>query len=144
MIRVIIFLFSSITILQASSLPIALVKNRAAQAIVLNATAIKAQSVARVKNLNIPFTTWLQFRKQVIDNKEYCPDNHLKIQVGSQRWLLWVNELGVWALFHDEAMPLAPHERRPSCLLSFSRGLRPDLGIVLTIDQEKIQLQCIK
>ncbi len=128
------------TISNIVALPISLIKNRASKSILINTVALKSQSVARIKKLEIPFTTWLKFREAIVDGKEYCPENTLKISVGSKKWSLWVNELGIWAIIIDESMPLSPNDQKPLLLVSFYANSAVRTVSIL-INEETIELQ---
>lgn len=136
-----IFLMMMSAVSNLVALPISLVKNRASKSILINTIALKSQSVARIKKLEIPFTTWLKFREAIVDGKEYCPENTLKITVGSKKWSLWVNELGIWAVVIDESMPLSPSDQKPLLLVSFARDKNPVTISCLFISDQLIEFQ---
>lgn len=121
------------------ALPVSLIKNQTSNQILINAIAIKAKSVARIKNLEIPFTSWIQFRTAIVDGEEYCPEKRLRIVVGSRAWMIWANELGVWGLIIDESMPLSPSDRKPLLLIKAKDILKSQATLI--INEEKLEIQ---
>jgi hypothetical protein len=121
------------------ALPVSLIKNQTSNQIVINAIAIKAKSVARIKNLEIPFTSWIQFRTAIVDGDEYCPEKSLRIVVGSRVWMIWANELGIWGLIIDESMPLSPSDRKPLLLIKAQDMLKSQATLI--INEEKLEIQ---
>jgi hypothetical protein len=121
------------------ALPVSLIKNRTFDSIVIdNAFSIKTRSVTRIKNLEIPFTSWLLNRCAVIDGDEYCPEKYLRIVAGSRTWMIWTNELGIWGLILDESMPLSPNDRKPVLFIKAKDMLKPQA--IILIDDEKLEI----
>jgi hypothetical protein len=135
-----IFLFFLISqTIGASALPVSLVRNQAPYQIAINATVIKANSVSRIKQLEIPFTSWIEFRRAIIDNQAYCPEKTLTILVGSKKWSLWRNELGIFGIVIDQALPASPNDYKPISLASYTPQWNSS-GILL-INEDRLEVQ---